>query len=321
MIRNILVAMVGLVLSSLVDICASAQSVPLDPIRATAEGKTNRACYRAAKDQALSTAWKLALRGQRIQQQFEGCIRETDPALIAIKEFDKQVLSAKACEVTYQARITSRPRLKKVANDCAFVNEVIPVSVLMRAELDDSPHSGLVSQLDSQLKDQLDKANIRVITLAGFEREFQELLRYEQCDITGEEGDDFRARCLKQDADYAAARDAIIGKMRNEFQAFPEDFEAWNNCGGLMLLGQFSARGEGYDVISNLEIDFASASDWKNEVPAKLAEPQAGAFDFSVEETARSQLSISVGNIGGEAIQKISNFINSHGCTGESTDS
>lgn len=314
--RSLLVA---LTLSSQA-LLASAQSVPLNPVNVTAVGNTNRDCTRNARERALETAWNQALRTQGIAPQFKGCMRTVEHdrrlTLVEVNEVSNDVLGAKQCNATYNARISNRPQFVNVARDCTFIDRVIPVGVLLRSDLNGLPNNALAAELTSQLNNRLERANVRVISLTGLQAQFQNLKLIQECAVTGEEKDgNWADRCAKPLEDYPAARDAITAKMRDEFWQYPEDFETWESCGGLLILGEFSAASDDYDVTAQLQLDFQSAADWQAPVPVGTANSAKRPVSFGdVEGTSKSLLLNLTEAQATEAIQKVSRFINSNGC-------
>ncbi len=313
--------MISLVACALVLLqSAFAQQVSLGRVDSTSTGNTVRDCRQNAETQAIDIAWSIAMKSQGVDTQFMSCMRAVEQSqkvdLVRIDHAGTEVLGSKSCTSSFRAQISNRPLFIQTARDCTFVERVIPVGVLFRADLNDTPSETLLAELNSQFVRKLEASNVRVIPLTGLQSQFQKLQTFQECAITGgSTQEDWRDRCLREHQNYREAREAIINMMRDEFRDYPGDFESWERCGGLIVLGQYSAVSGDYDVRGQLTIDYQSAADWQAPVPGPDTASAKRPLNFGdVETTATSLLLGLTENKAERAIPKISKFINSNGC-------
>ena len=296
---------------------AAAQQMPLRPIAVNAQGNTQRACRDAANEKALSLAWKDAMRSQGVAEQFGQCVREmTDKLIIKIELREASTLGPTSCRVDYGAKLMNRRQFREAARDCTFVSRVVPVGAVFRSDFDGEYNSTLTDQFKSRITQRLSDAGVEMKNLSGFEREFQDLKTSGKCAITGATApEDQPPPCEIDHETSRSARVAIIDKMNGELRSSNGEFDTWQSCGSLMMLGEYRAILNGNHMHGVLTVDFISVGDYRAEVPPKIElSTQPRMFSGSAVENGQLVLANLAAEAAEKSIKTVSDFVSGYGC-------
>lgn len=294
---------------------AAAQSIAPE-IKVSASG-SGKSCVRNAESAALPEALRsIGLAEPTMASVSSACLSDAVKRTEAIRLKARQTtrLPDDRCEVTYTV-LYDRGRMLAADRACRRTDVRAPVGLVLRGEVEGEADATLSQQAISQITAALTEADFEIVSLPQFQSEFLDLkLLVGTCAFSGNAGGpDWTDECRRRFAGYAAARDALAGKVGTAIAEIPE-LHAWKSCGGLFASGEVRVTRTERTVVGQIDVDYYALADSVTYI-APFSDSRPAPIDQGGAPLATSRVLAQIaGAAATDATQKLARFAHSRGC-------